>query len=73
MEINITNATELLSKQASLVCAFTTAEQKRGEVKQELQVQIYELRDQIHELRVQIYELRVQIHELQVQIHESGH
>ena len=73
MQINITNATELSSKQASLAYALTTAERKRGKVKYELRVQMYELRDQIHELRDQIYELRVQIRELRVQIHELGH
>ena len=72
MQINVTNATEFFSKQASTACPFRTAERKRGKVKHELRVQIYELRDQIHELRVQIYELRVQIYELRVQIHELG-
>ena len=43
-----------------------------GQVKHELQVQIYELKLKIHELRVQTYELRDQIQELRVQIHELG-
>ena len=64
MQINITNVTELLLKQAYTACVFTTAERKRGKVIHKLRVQIYKLSDQIHELRVQIHELRVQIHEL---------